>query len=374
MAKRDYYEVLGVEKNSTLDVIKKAYRKKAIENHPDKNPNDKAAEERFKEATEAYEILSDESKRKAYDQYGFAGVNNGAGAGYSHAASDFADIFGSWGAGGWEDIFSAFSGGSNVRRNPGGPMRGSDLRFRVNLDFKDAVFGTKVDISYSQLVHCKECNATGSKSGSGKKICPICHGAGQVQRSSGFFSVSSTCSNCNGEGYVIENPCPKCSGSTLVRETRKLKVVLPEGIDNGYTKVLSSMGDAGRNGGPNGDLLLVVMVKDHEFFARDGYNLQCVIPISITQAALGDNIKIESLDGKDIDVQIPAGSETGSYVVIKKEGVKKQRSLFDSKGDLYVKFIVKSPKKLSSKAKDLLLALKEELKDNPRPKKEKIHG
>ncbi|WP_320130005.1 molecular chaperone DnaJ [uncultured Sphaerochaeta sp.] len=371
MAKRDYYEVLGIAKTATLDEIKKAYRKLAIANHPDRNPGNKEAEERFKEATEAYEVLSDEKKRQTYDQFGFAGIDgaNGSGHDYSNVYRDFSDIFGGGGGGGFEDIFSSFFGGGSSRsqsRGQGAPDVGSSLRYDIDVDFKDAVFGTKVEIAFSHQVACDTCHGSGAKGGSGTKVCPTCNGAGQVRRNSGFFSVASTCPTCNGTGRVIENPCIDCHGTGLKRKQQKVKVTIPAGVDNGSRVVLRGMGDAGANGGATGDLYVYVSVKAHKFFVRQDYDLFCQIPISITQASLGNDIEVPTIDGQNIKVTIPAGVQSGKMLRVRGRGVTKLNST--DRGDMYIKLLVQVPKHLSLKAKKVMQELSEALGEDVAPK------
>ena len=359
MAKRDYYEVLGVSKGASQDEIKKAYRKLAIANHPDKNPGDKAAEDRFKEASEAYEVLSDEQKRQAYDQYGFAGVDAGGPQDYSNVYRDFSDLFG----GGLGDIFDSFFGGGGGRSSRGsrGPAVGSSLRYDIEIDFKEAVFGTKVEVSYTHQVHCSTCNGSGVKSGSGKKICPTCNGVGQVRRNSGFFSIASTCPTCQGEGHIVENPCGECHGSGLMRKQQKLKVTIPAGVDTGNRISLSGMG------GPSGDLFVYVNVKPHPYFERSGNDLYCQIPISMTQAALGADIEVMTIDDVRVKVAIPAGTQNGKVLRLRNRGVPKLRSSLDQRGDQYIKLVVETPKKLSREAKKLMSQLAEVLGENQSP-------
>lgn len=376
MAKRDYYEVLGVGKTATLDEIKKAYRKLAIANHPDRNPGDKAAEDRFKEATEAYDVLGDEKKRKMYDQYGFAGVDgaNGGGHDYSNVYRDFSDIFGGgFGGGGFEDIFSSFFGGgggrAQGRSGQRGPEAGSSLRYDVDVDFKDAVFGTKIEVAYSHQVTCDVCHGSGSEGGSGTKVCPTCNGSGQVRRNSGFFAIASTCPTCGGSGHVIENPCSSCHGTGLKRKQQKVKVAIPAGVDTGSRVVLRGMGDAGPNGGPSGDLYVYITVKPHKYFVRQDYDLFCQIPISITQASLGGEIKVPTIDGNSIKVNIPSGIQSGKMLRVKGRGVTKLNT--NDRGDMYIKLQVQIPKRLGMKAKKLMqelsAALGEDESPNPVP-------
>jgi len=358
VAKRDYYEVLGVPKGASKDEIKKAYRKLAIKYHPDKNPGDKNAEDSFKEATEAYEVLGDEKKRQAYDQFGFAGVEgmNGGGGGhdYSTVFHDFEDIFGDFG-----DIFSSFFGGSGSRSQGGRKRRsnrGPDLRYNLEVSFKDAVYGTKVEIAYARNVSCSTCGGSGAASGSGKKVCPTCGGSGQVRRSSGFFSIASPCPTCGGEGYIIENPCAACHGSGLLRKQQKIKVTIPPGIESGKRINIPGQGDNAVGGGPAGDLYVFITVKPHDYFERDGNDLYCAIPISFTQAALGSEIQVSTLEDKKLKLKIPAGTQNGKILRIKNEGVPYLHNNA-KKGDLYIKIMVEVPKKLSLRSKQLLKEL-----------------
>lgn len=351
MAKRDYYEVLGVPKDASKDDIKRAYRKLAVQYHPDKNPGDAEAEESFKEATDAYEVLSNEQKRQAYDQFGFAGVE-GMGGGahdYSTVFRDFEDIFGDF-----SSIFDSFFGGGGRRRGSrDARMRGSDLRYHLEVEFSDAVFGTQEEISYQRNTTCGSCKGSGASEGSGKKICPTCGGSGQVRRSSGFFSIASPCSTCGGEGYVIDNPCTECQGSGLIRRRQRIKVTIPPGIESGKRISIPGQGDAGPSGGPAGDLYVDIHVKPHPHFERDANDLYCVIPISITQASLGSEIQVSTLEGKKIKVKIPSGTQNGKILRIKNEGVPHLHNN-NRRGDMYIKVLVKIPTKLSSKEKDLL--------------------
>lgn len=353
MAKRDYYEVLGLTKAASKDDIKKAYRKLAVQNHPDKNPGDKAAEERFKEATEAYEILADDQKRAAYDQFGFAGVDSMGGAqNYSHAFHDFEDIFS--GFGGFGSIFeNLFGGGAGGQRRRGEPPRGSNLRYDLELSFEEAVFGTNAEISYSHAEACAGCHGSGAESGGGRKVCPTCQGSGQVRRSSGFFSIASPCPSCNGDGYVIEKPCRSCGGTGLSRKKQKLKISIPAGIDDGKRLSVPGQGDAGTNGGRPGDLYVFIRVRPHEFFERDGHDLYCAVPISMARASLGGEITVPTIDGKKVKITVPAGTQHGKMLRLKEEGVPGLGG-GARRGDMYIKLMVQIPAKLSRKAKELL--------------------
>jgi len=363
MAKRDYYEVLGVQKNASKDEIKKAYRKLALQYHPDKNPGDKQAEEKFKEATEAYDVLADDQKKSAYDQFGFAGVEGmGGGSDFSNFRG-FEDIFGE---GGFGSIFeSFFGGGFGGRSSSNGIRQGANLRYDIEIPFKDAVFGTKVEIQYSHNESCTKCKGAGTTDGSGKKTCPTCRGSGQVRHSQGFFSVATTCHQCQGEGSIIEKPCSDCGGTGTQKKRQKIMVTIPAGIENGKRVVISKQGDAGPNGGPSGDLYVFIRVKPHEYFERQNYDLYCAVPISISQAALGADIQVSTLDNKTIKVKVPAGIQNGKMLRIRDEGV----PIGGQRGNLYIKLIVQIPERLSRRGRELLeeLAKTEGQIDNPKP-------
>lgn len=351
-AKRDCYEILGIQKGATLDEIKKAYRKLAVKYHPDRNPGDKEAEEKFKEATEAYEILSDDQKRPLYDQYGYAGVDGmGGGGGYSHAYTDFADLFGGMG-GGFGDIFENLFGGGGRGRSRQNDNTGASLRYDMELSFKDAVYGTKTDLKFSRNESCSACKGSGSEPGTGKKTCTACGGAGQVRRSTGFFSMVQTCPQCGGAGQIIEKPCKSCRGTGYQKETKTVTLTIPAGVDNGRRIVIPKQGDAGKNGGERGDLIVVVHVRSHEYFERSGSDLYCAVPISMSQAALGATITINTLDDRKIDIPVAAGTQNGKMLRIKGEGVPYSNT--SRKGDLYIKIMVHIPEKLSGQEKKLL--------------------
>ncbi len=357
MAKRDYYEVLGVPKGATKDDIKKAYRKLAIQYHPDKNPGDKASEERFKEGTEAYEVLGDDQKRAAYDQFGFAGVEGMAGGqggqDFSNVFRDFEDIFG--GMGGFSNIFDNLFGGSmgGGARRRGETPRGANLRYDLELSFEQAVFGTQVEIAYSRDESCAVCGGSGSESGGGRKVCPTCQGSGQVRRSSGFFSIASPCPSCGGEGHIVDKPCKSCAGSGLAKKKQKIKVTIPAGMDDGRRLSVAGQGDSGPNGGRPGDLFVFVHVKPHEFFERDGYDLYCAVPISIAKASLGGEITVPTIDGKKVTVTVPIGTQHGKMLRLREEGVPGANGSA-RRGDMYIKLMVQVPAKLSRKGKELL--------------------
>ena len=357
--KRDYYEVLGVSKDADAKEIKKAYRKLAMKYHPDKNPGDKAAEEKFKEINEAYEVLSDEEKRSTYDRFGHDGLNGQAGFG---GGQGFGGFGGSGGFGGFEDIFgdifgSGFggfggSGGSSRRR---GPRRGADIRQSVTIKFEEAAFGKKIKVKINRSEECDECHGSGAKPGTTKKTCPTCHGSGTVQsvQRTPFGNIASqrTCSTCNGEGEINESPCNKCHGKGSVRKTKTIEVDIPAGIDDGQMIKLSGQGEVGEKGGPRGDLYIVVNVQKHEIFTREGYDVYIEMPIRFTQAALGDKLEVPTLDGK-VSYNLPEGTQTGTVFRLREKGIPKLRSNY--RGDQYVKVIIDTPKKLNDEQKELL--------------------
>jgi molecular chaperone DnaJ len=349
MAKRDYYEVLGVQKNASKDEIKKAYRKLAVQYHPDKNPGDKAAEEKFKEATEAYEILCDDQKKAAYDQFGFAGVEGMAGQHDFRNFQGFEDIFGGDFSSIFDNLFGGFGfgGGSSRRQSPRG---GANLRYDTEISFKEAVYGTKVDVQYSRNEACPSCRGSGAAGGSGRKTCPACRGSGQVRHSQGFFSLATACPACHGEGTIIENPCKDCGGSGVQKKRQKLVITIPAGVENGTRLAVHGQGDAGQNGAPPGDLIVFVHVRSHDFFERQDGDLYCAVPVSISQAALGGEITVATLDEKKIKLSIKPGTQSGKLLRVRGEGVPHGRG----KGDLYIKVIVKVPEKLSRRGKELL--------------------
>ncbi len=356
--KRDYYEVLGVEKGASDDEIKKAYRKMAKKYHPDLNPDDKTAEAKFKEVGEAYEVLSDKQKRSRYDQFGHAGVDPSYGGGqggyeryqqYAHGDfGDFNDIFG--------DIFSGFGfGGSTKTRNPNGPIRGNDVQVRIQLSFMEAVKGCKKDIPIQRLERCADCGGTGAKAGTSPETCPDCGGSGQVrvqQRSPfGVIQTVKACPRCGGKGKVINDPCKSCNGMGRVRHSRKITVDIPAGIDNGQTFVVRGQGDEGTNGGPTGDLNVTVLVKEDPIFQREGFDIWVDVPITYAQAVLGDEITVPTIDGK-VSYNVPEGTQPGTTFRLRNKGVPYVNNR--GRGDQYVKVNIEVPTNLSSKQKDLL--------------------
>lgn len=353
MAKRDYYEVLGVQKGAQKDDIKKGYRRLAVQYHPDKNPGDKEAEDKFKEATEAYEVLSDDQKRQVYDKYGFAGLDGmggGGGQGFSHAYSDFSDLFGGGFGDVFENLFGGGGGGGRSGRSDSG--QGASLRYDLEISFKDAAYGTKAEIAFQHNERCTSCNGTGGTDGAKRKTCPTCSGAGQVRRSAGFFSVAQTCPSCQGAGTMIDNPCKKCGGTCVERKRKKVVVSIPAGTEEGKRIIIGGQGDAGSNGGQSGDLIIILHIASHKHFERSRYDLYCATSISMTQAALGADIFITSLDNKKIKLKVPSGTQHGKLLRLREEGVPFGDT--GRKGDMYIKILVHVPTKISSKAKDLL--------------------
>ncbi|WP_206459047.1 molecular chaperone DnaJ [Anaerovorax sp. IOR16] len=350
--KRDYYEVLGIKKGATEAEIKSAFRKKAMEFHPDRNPGDKVAEENFKEVNEAYGILSDPQKKDKYDRFGFAGVDPNAGFGGGGAG-------GFSGFGGFEDIFGdlfggAFGGGfSQARRN--GPRKGQDLQKQMHITFEEAAFGAKKQIQLNKYVACEECNGTGAEKGTSKVTCPNCNGSGQVRTVQntpfGQFASSHSCDRCGGTGQIVEKPCHSCNGSGKIRKTVTISVDIPAGVDNDSVIPIRGQGEPGTNGGPNGDLYLVIAVNPHKLFKRKGNDLWLDMPITFTQAALGAEITVPTLSDK-VSYKIPAGTQPDTVFRLKGKGIKSLRS--GKYGDLYVKIILEVPTKLNSKQKKLI--------------------
>ena len=377
MAKRDYYEVLGVQKNATQEEIKKAYRKLAVANHPDKNPGDKAAEERFKEATEAYEVLGDEEKRKNYDTFGFAGVEGQSG-GYSRAYTDFSDLFTGGFGDFFEDLFgggfrrsgfsSGFGGfGSNAQKQ----TTGQSIRVNTSVELEQIVKDYSQEVTYNHEVECEDCHGTGSKDGKeSRKTCPSCGGSGVIQQGSSFFSFASTCPKCGGRGTIIEHPCPKCNGSGTVRKKQIIKVKIPAGIESGQDIIIPKMGNAGPAGTTPGDLYLRVIVNQNKHFIREGADLYMQVPISMTQAALGLDIEVITLTGQPVKVSIPAGISSGKMIKVKGYGLPRYKS--SAVGDLYIKFRVETPKRLSVEARRLMQALSKEMGENTMPHPEPL--
>ncbi len=344
MSKRDYYEVLNLDRGAGQAEIKKAYRRIAMKFHPDRNPDDADADAKFKEATEAYEILSDQEKRQAYDQFGHAGVDPQAGGGFG--GGSFSDIFG--------DVFGDIFGGGGGRSR-GGPQRGSDLQYTLDLDLEQAVKGTTVKIKVPRLVSCESCDGSGAKPGSSPSNCGTCGGVGQVRMQQGFFSVQQTCPNCRGRGQVISDPCRECGGQGRVEERKSLSVKVPAGVDTGDRIRLSGEGEAGPSGGPSGDLYVQISVRDHQLFERDGKHLYCEVPISFVDAALGGELEVPTLDGR-VKLKIPAETQTGKLFRLRGKGVVPVRG--GSAGDLMCRVVVETPVNLNRRQKDLLEELR----------------
>ena len=365
--KRDYYQVLGVDKSASADDIKKAYRKLAMKYHPDRNPGDKSAEEKFKEVGEAYEVLSDADKRSRYDSYGFAGVDpnfnpnagGGFGGGFGGAGFDFGDIFGDF-----------FGGGASSRSaSQNAPRRGENVMARLELTFEEAAFGCEKEVSAPRIENCPTCHGTGSADGQ-IETCSRCHGTGQEQVVQSFMGMrmqtATTCSQCGGRGKIIKTPCSTCKGKGKVRKNNRVKVTVPAGIDNGQTLRVRSEGCVGANGGPNGDLLVEVRVRAHETFVRDGYDIRCAVPISFTQAALGAEIQVPTLEG-NVPYTIPEGTQTGKEFVIRDKGIPELNNS-RRRGNLRFTVVVETPTKLTREQKELLRKLDGSLEKNNSPK------
>lgn len=353
MTKIDYYEVLSVSRTANDAELKSAYRKLAMQYHPDRNPGDKAAEEKFKECSEAYQVLSDPDKRAAYDRYGHAGVSGAGGfnGGNPFAnAQDLGDIFG--------DIFGEMFGGAAGGRGGRGSraQRGRDLRYDQTIEFADAVFGKEIEVSTKRLEPCEPCSGSGTKSNTGPSVCQACGGRGQVRFQQGFFSVARTCAQCGGTGQIITDPCPVCRGDGRVEKLHSVRVDIPAGVEEGTRIRYQGGGDAGKFGGPAGDLYIVLTVKPHAFFERDGNDLHCVVPVSFTQAALGDEITIPTLEGES-RIKVPEGTQSGKEFRLRAKGVPYLNE--HGRGDLIVQVQVQTPKKLTREQRELLRQLGE---------------
>ncbi len=343
MAKRDYYEILGVSKSAGADEIKKAYRRLAMKHHPDRNTDDDGAETKFKEAKEAYEVLKDSGKRATYDRFGHDGLRAGPGGHGGFGAEGFSDIFG--------DVFGDIFGGA--RRGGGGPQvfRGADLRYDLQLDLVTAVTGDSVEIDVPTQVGCQTCAGSGAKKGTQPATCSTCGGAGQVRMQQGFFSIQQTCPTCKGAGTTITDPCDDCHGRGRVRKTRTLSVKIPMGVDDGDRIRLSGEGEAGRNGGPAGDLYVELRVKPHKIFSRDGANLSCEFPVSMATATLGGEVELPTLNGV-VSLKVPAGTQSGKVFRLRGKGVTTVR---DSRlGDLFAEIAIETPINLTAEQKELL--------------------
>ncbi|QTA84666.1 molecular chaperone DnaJ [Desulfonema magnum] len=340
--KQDYYETLGVSRNASESEIKASYRKLAMKYHPDRNPGDKAAEEKFKEAAEAYEVLRDPQKRGIYDQYGHQGLE---GSGFS-GFGGFEDIFSSFG-----DIFEDFFGFNTGRRSRSRSQKGNDLRYDMRLSFMEAAFGKETEINVEKMEICPECNSTGCQPGTQPEICQECGGTGQISRTQGFFTVRTTCPHCRGGGQSIAHPCSNCKGAGKVRTSKRVAVKIPGGVDSGSRLRLTGEGEPGAYGGPAGDLYVFIHVERHEFFERDGTNVICQIPISFIQAALGDKIPVPTLQGEK-DLEVPKGTQPGDVFRFQGEGIPSLRN--GGRGDQLIQVDIKTPTNLTKKQEALL--------------------
>jgi molecular chaperone DnaJ len=353
MSKRDYYKVLDVPKNAAEADIKKAYRRLAMKFHPDRNPDDSQAEGKFKEAKEAYEVLTDAQKRAAYDQHGHAGVeaiNRGGGRG-GGPGDAFSDIFG--------DVFGDIFGGARRGGGRQQVFRGADLRYELELELDQAVFGYSTEIEVPRLAECETCHGSGAAKGSSPVTCDTCDGHGQVRISQGFFQLQQTCPKCRGSGTIVRNPCDTCLGQGRVRKTSTLSVKVPAGVDTGDRIRLSGEGEAGRNGGPPGDLYIEIQVREHAIFERDGADLRCEVPVSFATAALGGSVVVPTLDG-DVTIKVPSETQSGRVFRLRDKGVRPVRG--GARGDLFCRVVVETPVSLSSEQKELIRKLEESLK------------
>ncbi len=370
MSKRDYYEVLGIDKSADDKAIKRAYRKLAMKYHPDRNPDDEKAAEMFREITEAYEVLADEDKRARYDKYGHAGVDDqlgGFGAGgfqSTHAYQDFGDLFSSM----FGDAFSGFGGSGG-----GGQFhqRGADLRYNLSISLEDAAKGKEVELEIPKYVACDTCGGSGARPGTHPVPCSTCGGHGQVQMQQGFFAVQRTCPSCHGAGKKIESPCVSCGGTGRKKIKKKLKVKIPAGVYDGAQVRVAGEGEVGENGGPAGDLFIVVRMKPHPIFERDGADLHCEMPITFPQATLGAEVDAPTLDGK-VKIKIPAGTDSGRVFRVRGHGVKDVR--VRQKGDLFVRVKIAVPKKLTAEQKELLQAFAKATGDEVYPERTSFLG
>ncbi|MGI9350639.1 MAG: molecular chaperone DnaJ [Rhizobiaceae bacterium] len=349
MSKSDYYDLLGVDRGVDEKALKSAFRKKAMQLHPDRNPDNPDAEKKFKEINEAYEVLKDPQKRAAYDQYGHAAFENGGGGfgggGFGGAAGGFSDIF--------EDIFGEMMGGARRGGNrSGGRERGADLRYNMEVTLEEAYAGKAADISVPTAVSCEACSGSGAKPGSSPSVCSTCAGNGRVRASQGFFSIERTCPECQGRGEVISDPCSSCSGQGRVTKERTLSVDIPAGIEDGVRIRLGGEGEAGTRGGPTGDLYIFLNVRPHEFFQRDGADLFCKIPISMTTAALGGQFEVACLDGSKSRVKVPDGTQSGKQFRLRGKGMPIMRS--SDLGDLYIQVATETPQNLTKRQRELL--------------------
>jgi molecular chaperone DnaJ len=372
----DYYDILEISRNATADEIKKAYRKKALQYHPDKNPGNAEAEKRFKEISESYEVLSDDKKRQLYDRHGKAGVQGAAGGGMHQETMDealrtFMGAFGMGGGGGGESIFDFFGGGGGGseygREERSSARQGASKRANVTVSFEEAARGVDKELAITNYVTCSDCKGKGSSSAKGVKTCPDCAGRGQVFEQRGFFSMTSPCAKCHGEGKIITDPCKKCSGQGVVREKQHIKIHIPAGVDSGMRLKMNGYGDAGQGGGPSGDLYVFITVDPHEMFEREGNDITLDLPISFTEAALGCKKDVPTLTGHTCRISIPEGTQNGKVFRVKGEGFPNVHG--HGKGDLLTKIFVETPSELSSKQKELLQQFSELESPNNMPKR-----
>ncbi len=358
----DYYKILGVNKSASADEIKKAYRKLALQYHPDKNPGNKESEKKFKEINAAYDVLKDEKKRQTYDQFGESGLNGGGFRNNGNPfdfGGGFSDIF--------EDLFGSFGGGGNNRGRGGKQQnnRGSDLRYNMEITMEEAFRGDSKEIKVPTYTSCDVCDATGSADKKEKDRCNTCNGSGRIRISQGFFTVEKTCNTCNGSGYIIKNPCKKCHGTARVQKTKTLSVKIPAGVEEGMRIRLAGEGEAGILGGQNGDLYIFISIKSHTLFERENTDLHCVIPVKITTASLGGEILVPCIDGTKAKVKIPTGTQQGQQFRLKGKGMPKVNSSFY--GDMYVHIKIEVPVNLNKKQKELLEQLDKTLGDESSP-------
>lgn len=364
MSKKDYYEVLGVDRNASEADIKKAFRKLARQYHPDVNPGDKKAEAKFKEINEAYEVLSDQQKRAQYDQFGHAAFGQGGADGGAGGFGGFGG-FGGADFGGFGDIFDMFFGGGGGQRRRG-PAKGADLRYNLEITFEEAAFGLEKDITIPRTEKCKKCQGSGAAPGTSPKTCPKCKGTGQIQFTQstpfGRFVQSTVCDECHGDGKVVDTPCPECSGSGLVRKMRQIHIKIPAGVDNGSRVRVTGEGEPGERGGPSGDLYVFIKVKPHKIFTREGNDVISEIKISFPQAALGDSVLVSTLDGK-VELKIPEGTQSGTFFRLRNKGIPDVHGY--GRGDHHVKVTVVTPNKLTDEQKKILRDFAETLGENP---------
>ena len=365
--KRDYYEVLGVEKTASADEIKKAYRKKAMQYHPDRNPGDKSAEEKFKELGEAYEVLSDADKKARYDQYGFAGVDPSYGGA---GGAGFEGFGGFGGFGDFGDIFSDLFGGGRRGSAQNAPRRGENVGVRLDLTFEEAAFGCEKEVSAARIENCSDCNGSGSTDGQ-VETCSRCHGSGQVRTTQNFMGMAmqstTVCPQCSGRGKIVKNPCKTCRGKGKVRRTQKIKVKIPAGVDDGQSVRVRGEGCVGSNGGPSGDLLVEINIRRHPIFKREGMDVYCEVPITFAQAALGAEIEVPTLDGR-VKYEIPEGTQTGKMFVLSGKGVPFVGNA-KRRGNHLFTVVVETPTKLTKEQKELLRQLEESMEETPKRKK-----